>query len=93
NLTCGVVGSVCEPNYQGQIDHIGDLVIESFDTVPLECAPNSGSLTLQVLDNSGNPDTSTIVTLDGNKLRFSPALTSGARVTGTYQCTEFINSN
>ncbi|MEO0334925.1 MAG: hypothetical protein AAF202_00920 [Pseudomonadota bacterium] len=93
DLTGGVLGSVCEDDYQSQINNIGDVVIETLDSVPLECTPTNGSLTVQVFDAGGNRDNSRSISVDGNKLVFVPALTSGYRVTGDYQCIEFVRPN
>lgn len=87
--TGGIVGSICSSNYANQLDLIGERIEETLDSMPLECAPYQGQITVSVVDSSGNA-LGNSPSLDGNKLVFSPPLPAGARVTGNYSCLEFL---
>jgi hypothetical protein len=58
NMTSGILGSVCESDYSGQLSIIGDATSENIKVVPLDCSPidsdNNGTVDLVIKDGSNN---------------------------------------
>lgn len=86
-LTGGLIGSVCAPDYAGQLTDIGKGVIDLVSSVTLECSPLDTS-------NDGLPDVALTLeggsappsyTLEGLKLSFSSPLPQGQH-TLSYAC-------
>ena len=79
--TGGIVGDVCASDYTNQLQNIGNRISNTLGSLTLDCAPVSGSLNLIIQGSTGST-----YQLAGNKIIFTPALTEGTRVYGTYQC-------
>ncbi len=87
NATSGVLGSVCESDYAGQLSIIGDNTSETVRSVTLDCNPvdsdKNGSVDLTVR-NSAN-QVLTNYTLNGRIITFSQALAIGS-YSFSYRC-------
>ena len=87
NLTSGILGSVCETDYSGQLSIIGDNTSETVRSVTLDCNPvdsdKNGSVDLTVR-NAAN-QVLTNYTLNGRIITFSQALAIGT-YSFSYRC-------
>lgn len=80
NKTGGYVGSICSSDYAQHLRYMKDRVVQSMPYVTLECVPTTTpNVTI-------SPNRSTNVSVEGNRVRFSPALPEGTTVTVRYRC-------
>lgn len=78
-MTGGVLGSVCDYDYTGQLQAIGQVTQNTLSSVTIACTPIAG--TLQVIGVAPGQWTSS-----GNKVFFNPVLTPGTTVRLIYDC-------
>ncbi len=78
--TGGHVASICANDYGQDLTIMKNRVVHTMPYVTLECVP-TGTPTITY-----SPHRSPTVTLDGNRVRFSPALPEGTTVTVKYRC-------
>ncbi len=87
NATSGILGSVCETDYAGQLSIIGDNTSETVRSVTLDCNPvdsdNKNGVDL-VIKNASN-QVLTNYTLNGRIITFSQPLAIGA-YSFAYRC-------
>lgn len=80
NLTGGYVGSICAADYSENLKYIKNRVVSSMPNVALECTP-TGTPTVTI-----TPNVSTSVSVEGNLVKFNPALPEGTTVKVQYRC-------
>lgn len=80
NKTGGHVGSICASDYAQDLVYIKNRVVQTMPYVQLECVPtNTPTVVI-------SPNFSTSISLDGDKVRFNPALPEGTAVSVQYRC-------
>lgn len=80
NKTGGHIGSICDNDYAQNLKYIKDRVVNSMPGLTMECVP---------IDNpvvTFDQPVSTTITVTGNQIKFTPALSEGVRVTAVYTC-------
>ena len=80
NLTGGAVGSICDADYTQNLKFIKDRVVNNLPGIMLECAPVDTPVV------SLNPSFITSISIQGNQMKFSPALPEGTQFVGKYTC-------
>lgn len=78
--TYGHIGSICDTDYSQNLKYIRDRVVNSMPGLKLECTP-VGTPTITF-----SPPFTTSITITGDQVKFSPALTEGVTVTVKYVC-------
>lgn len=79
-MTNGHVGSICANDYSQNLKYFKERIKDSLAALELECVPvGTPQVTLQ-------PNFSTNITVQGNEVRFDPALPVGTKVTVNYFC-------
>lgn len=78
--TGGYVGSICAADYSQNLSYIKNIVFNSLPGITLNCTP-IGSPTVTF-----DRPVTTSTTLQGNVLKFTPAVPQGTTVTITYVC-------
>ncbi len=82
DLTGGIVGSKCAPNYGTELAEFGKSIIRNLSSINLSCAPYDDNVTVTT-----TPKISGLKhTLAGNKLSFTPALPPGTKLNMKYAC-------
>ena len=79
--TGGAIGSICDADYSQNLKIIKDRVVNNMPGMTLECTPvGAPTVTFQ-------PSTvQTSVSVNGNQLKFTPALPEGTQITAKYAC-------
>ena len=78
-MTNGIIGSICEPDYSDQLSDMGQAVQNQLSTIQLECVPVDKNrdghvdIVIQLEDGSPSPD----FIRDGQKLTFGNPLPFG----------------
>jgi len=80
-LTGGIVGNICATDYSSQLVDFATQIQNSLSSITLKCEPVSSPTVTITPMASGQTYKS-----QGNKILFSPALTSGTHVNVRYQC-------
>ncbi len=80
-LTGGTVGSICESDYSGQLKYFKDQIVRVLGSLPLECAPVNGKVTVII-----DPAFNTTTRVEGSTLYFDPKVPAGSNIKATYQC-------
>lgn len=75
--TGGIVGTVCASDYGAQLADIGDVMVQTTESIVIACEPLPGTL---VIEPGFNYE------LRGNKITFNPPLASGTQLHLKYQC-------
>jgi hypothetical protein len=83
NETGGMIGSVCSSNWGAQLQDIGNVIIETRDSLTFPCTLFSAEV---LTYPTGYTPANGFPYFNGNKLFFSPALQSGQSVTVRYRC-------
>jgi hypothetical protein len=79
--TLGILGDICDSNYQQQLSDIGNSIQESIDTYPLECEPYQGLVNLIAASNPA-----TTISVLGQSLKITPSPLPGDTLQFSYQC-------
>jgi hypothetical protein len=78
NLTAGTIGNICDEDYSTNLKYFKDTILTTISNVELACVPvGTPVVTL--------PDGYTWA-IQGNKITFTPALTSGVTLSVKYKC-------
>nr|WP_295905906.1 hypothetical protein [uncultured Bdellovibrio sp.] len=84
NLTGGGIGSICDSDYSSNMNLFFDRIQDSLSSVPLECAPYNGNLTVTITPTIG-PVQSRI---EGMNLVFDTPVPAGRTIDIQYQCAD-----
>lgn len=84
NLTGGGIGSICDTDYSANMNLFFDRIQDSLSSVPLECAPYGGNLTVTITPTIG-PVQSRI---EGMNLVFDTPVPAGRTIDIQYQCAD-----
>jgi len=80
NKTGGHVGSICDSDYAQNLQYIKERTVNSMPGLTMECTPiDTPVVTFDRVVN-------TTITVTGNQIKFSPALSEGVKITATYTC-------
>ncbi len=80
NKTGGHVGSICDNDYAQNLQYIKERAVNNMPGLTMECTPiDTPVVTLM-------PAANTMITITGNMIKFSPALSEGTKITATYTC-------
>ncbi len=84
-LTGGVVGSICESNYQSQLGTIGSVIADQIQNMGFACAPYQGQFALYI---NGSPANQSQYTVDQSKwvIDFTSPLPANTQLQLTYKC-------
>lgn len=80
-LTNGYVGSICDADYSTNLRYFKDKIVSSLASIPLECVP-VGNVDVSVTPSMGGIN----AYVEGQNLRFNPAVPVGRTVTLQYNC-------
>jgi hypothetical protein len=80
-LTGGGVGSICESDFSGHLKYFKDQIIKDMASLPLECAPIGGKVTVTV-----DPAFTTSTRVENMTLFFDPKIPAGRTIKAEYQC-------
>jgi hypothetical protein len=83
SLTGGVLGSVCASDYAAAVENIAVRIIQSLASITLECQPVANPAPQVTFTPASAAQTYTV---EGNKLLFAPAVTSGTEIRVNYTC-------
>lgn len=81
DLTGGYTGSICDSDYSNSLYYFKDKIINSLNSIPLECAP-IGDVAVQITPTMGGVTTAIV----NNTLVFTPAVPAGRTITVDYDC-------
>lgn len=83
-LTAGAVGSICDSDYSANMNLFFDRIQDSLSSIPLECAPYQGNVTVTITPNAGSIQSR----VDGMSLIFSSPVPAGSNIDVKYQCAD-----
>jgi hypothetical protein len=78
--TKGYIGSICDSDYSQNLSYIKERTVNSMPGLTLECTPISAP---QV---TFDPQVTTSITVQGNQLKFNPAIPENVKITVSYTC-------
>ncbi len=81
-LTGGGVGSICDSDFTANLNYFKDVIQNSLASVPLECAPVGGNVSVSITPSMGN----VVSSVQGMNLIFTPEITAGHTVEIKYKC-------
>jgi len=82
-LTGGGIGSICDLDYNGNLNTFKDKIVNSLRQLALQCEPIEGSLKVMV-----DHQLTTGYQVDRNILKFNSDLIEGTQIDLTYDCEE-----
>lgn len=82
SLTGGGIGSICDADFSTNLNLFFDRIQDSLSSVPLECAPHNGSISVTITPSIG-PVKSRI---EGMNLVFDTPVPAGHTIDIKYQC-------
>jgi hypothetical protein len=77
----GTVGSICDADYSNQLKYFKDQIVRVLGSLPLECAPINGQVTVTI-----DPAFTTTTRVEGMTLFFDPKVPAGSNIKAVYQC-------
>jgi len=80
--TGGGVASICDADYSDSLNYFKDVIQSSLSSVPLECQPAGGNVTVVITPPMGNVTSS----VQGMNLVFTPEITAGHSIDLSYKC-------
>ncbi len=80
----GILGNICDSDYQQQLKDIGNSIQNAIDTYPLECVPHLGIVTI---DFASNPTAK--IDVIGGSIKITPKPAPGEALRFHYQCAEW----
>lgn len=80
--TGGGIVSICDADYATSLNYFKDIIQNSLASIPLECQPAGGNVTVVITPPMGNVTSS----VQGMNLVFTPEITAGHSVDLTYKC-------
>jgi hypothetical protein len=80
-MTTGSVGSICDSDYSANLQSFKDQIVKDMGSLPLECAPVGGTVTVTVA-----PNMALTTRVEGSTLYFTPKIPAGSTITAAYQC-------
>lgn len=83
-LTGGGVGSICDSDFSTNLDLFFGKIQNSLSSVPLECAPYKGNITVTITPSMGTVKSQ----VDGQNLVFDVPITDGHTIDLKYQCSD-----
>lgn len=84
NLTGGGVGSICANDFSSNLNLFFDRIQDSLSSVPLECAPYNGNVTVTITPSSGAVQSR----IEGMNLVFDSPVPAGRTIDIKYQCAD-----
>ncbi|MEK2644253.1 hypothetical protein [Bdellovibrio sp. BCCA] len=84
NLTGGGVGSICDSDFSANMNLFFDRIQDSLSSVPLECAPYNGNLTVTITPTIGVVQSR----IEGMNLVFDTPVPAGRTIDIQYQCAD-----
>lgn len=84
SMTSGGVGSICASDYSTNLNLFFDRIQESLSSVPLECSPYNGNLTVTITPSIGAVQSR----IEGLNLIFSTPIPAGHTIDLQYQCAD-----
>lgn len=82
-LTQGFVGSICDTDYSQNLVYFKNFIVNSLNSVPLECSPYSNTVNSTV-----TPAMSYVGAISGLKYLFTPSIPVGRTISVNYQCSQ-----
>ncbi len=80
-MASGSVGSICDSDYSANLKTFKDQIVNSMGSLPLECAPVGGQVTVTV-----TPSMAVTTRVDGSTLYLNPKIPAGSTIKADYQC-------
>lgn len=78
--TNGHIGSICDSDYSQSLKYIKERTVNNMPGLTLECTPlNNPKVSFE-------PQVTTTISVQGNQLKFNPAIPESVKVTATYTC-------
>ncbi len=84
NLTGGGIGSICDADFSTNMNLFFDRIQDSLSSVPLECAPYNGNITVAITPTAGAVQSR----IEGMNLVFDTPIPSGRTIDLRYQCVD-----
>lgn len=81
-LTGGSVGSICDNDFSQNMNLFFGRIQDSLSSIPLECAPYNGNITVTITPNMGTVQSR----LEGMNLVFDTPVPAGKTIDLKYQC-------
>lgn len=86
-ITGGGIGSICDSDYNNNLNYFNDVINDSLDSMPLECNPVSNNISVTI-----TPTQTVQSTIQGQSLVFSPAVQAGSTIVAKYKCSTVSNN-
>ncbi len=80
-MATGTVGSICDSDYSTNLKYFKDQIVREMGSLPLECAPVGGQVSVSV-----SPSMTVTTSVSGSTLYFSPKIPAGSTIKADYQC-------
>ncbi len=84
NLTGGGIGSICATDFATNLNLFYQQINNSLSSVPLECAPHNGNISVTITPSAG----AITSRVEGTSLVFSSPVQAGYTIDLKYQCME-----
>lgn len=84
NMTGGGVGSICENDFSQNLNLFFDRIQDSLSSIPLECAPYNGNITVTITPSIGTVQSRIV----GQTLVFDTPVPAGKTIDLRYQCVD-----
>lgn len=78
--TNGHIGSICDSDYAQNLRYIRERTVNNMPGLTMECTPTD--VPVVTFDQTVN----TTISVEGNQIRFSPAIPENVRITARYTC-------
>ncbi len=83
-LTGGGVGSICDSDYSANLNLFFDRIQDSLSSVPLECQPYQGNISVTITPNTGPVQSK----IEGMNLVFDTPIPAGHTIDIRYKCAD-----
>jgi len=77
----GSVGSICDSDYSANLKVFKDQIIKEMGSLPLECTPVGGKVTVTI-----SPNMAVTTRIEGSTLYLTPKIPAGSTIKADYQC-------
>jgi hypothetical protein len=77
----GSSGSICDADYAVNLKTFKDRIVQEMGSLPLECAPVDGKVTVTL-----TPNMNVTTRVEGSTLYFTPKIPAGTTIKADYQC-------
>ncbi len=77
----GQSGSICDADYSVNLKNFKDRIVKEMASLPLECAPSNGKVTVTL-----TPNMAVTTRVEGTTLYFTPKIPAGTTIKADYEC-------